>query len=112
MQRRELLDRELPTSETRMTNAAARLRHAFILIAAGLAIAGCARGPQMGPAPRSWPEVWPVTEMPLDAPPKGSTDDSEMPTARPVTTESLCWYEAPQPIAAPCPKRMLQPERF
>ena len=95
-----------------MTNAAARLRHAFILIAAGLAIAGCARAPQMGSTPRNWPEVWPVTEMPLDAAPKASAEDNEMPTARPATTESLCWYQAPQSIAAPCPKRMLQPGRF
>jgi hypothetical protein len=94
-----------------MTNAS-RFRYAFILIVAGVATAACAHTPQLGSAPKNWPEVWPVTEMPLDAAPRASADDSDMPSARPATTESLCWYQAPQPIAAPCPKRMLQPGRF
>jgi hypothetical protein len=91
---------------------ATHLRIAITLLTT-IAVASCARTPQVVSSPRSWPEVWPVTELPLDMAAKAATaDDGDAPTPRAASKESMCWYEAPRAIAAPCPKRMLKPVRY
>ena len=85
---------------------------AFALLAS-VAVASCASAPKLASSPQTWPEVWPVTEMPLDTAAKpANTDDGDAATPRAASKESMCWYEAPRAIAAPCPKRILKPVRY
>jgi hypothetical protein len=94
----------------RMTKTIATI--AFTLLAT-VTVASCARAPKVASSPQAWPEVWPVTEMPLDTAAKSAvTDDSDAPTPRATSKESMCWYEAPRAIAAPCPNRVLKPVRY
>jgi hypothetical protein len=94
----------------RMTKAIAAI--AFTLLST-VTVASCARAPKVASSPQTWPEVWPVTEMPLDTASKSATtDDSDATTPRAASKESMCWYDAPRAIAAPCPKRVLKPVRY